>query len=910
MIVIYPNRLNNRGMETHAVTARQSLLAWLLCNGIDQATPVDSLPMSLYLNGEQVLPGMWWNTHFGPDDEVEIYREPKGTDPFSITFALIFGAKAVLSALMPKLPNMPGSSSGSGKALGEASAKGNKVKLNDVIPELFGYNPQRYLDYLNLPRRYFAGPKEQRIEMMLGVGMGYYQIQPSSVKVGETSLLSLGDGASFTIYQPGDYVGADPAHYCWYTAPEVGASSTGAAGLELTATTDLTLATTATVFNFEGDTVVLPAGSGTFPDDWEPGLVINVVAPYTYTVTDGTGDGGRDVIGGPIAQHGFVVGDTITIMGDNEGTYTVHALTSTTMQLDYAGGAPGTGLKVGTVVMAMAFSQLRFRIVTIDSSAMVVERLLNDGTADGAWPGWDPLSSNQGQVRLDSSNLEAGYRGPYPAAPAGELVDAIEWDVFYPQGLFGLGREGQFYTIPGQHVFEWRDADRGGGDPWHEVLQIVSDDSQDQQGYTFRIVLPYQMRPECRIRKIATTQGRPEEVHDTVQWYGLRGRILASSLESFPGMTVMSCNIQGGDQISSQSEALVNLSCIRMLPTLRGGVWLPMSATREISAAIGHVVRSVGYSDTKDLNIGELERLESTYWTPRGEWYDKTVTTASTVKDILKEIAQAGMADITVSRGQITPIREGVRGSAFSAMYTPQLMLDPLDITIAMPDQPDDFDGVDVKYYDHRTRQTETVKCRMLLPSGQREAGKRVETIEIEGVGDRTRAWRIGMRRRRSQVYQIEQYEFQTELSALNSELKDYVSLGTTTPGQGQSTYMEGYYNYGGASMIETSAPLDWSKPGVYKVAVRRKDGSVSGPHTATRVDDYVLSIPTPLDFEPDFGGEWMFPVLQFGLADNWCLPAIIEDVSPKGTRSCSVKAVNYDARVYDDDNNFPPAGA
>lgn len=908
MIEIYPNRLNNKDKETHAVTSRQSLLTWLHNNGIGHATPLDSLPMSLYMNGEHILPGLWWNTYFDAADSIEIYREPKGTDPFSITFALVFGAKAVLSALMPKLPNLPGTSQGTGKSLADASAKGNKVKLNDVIPECFGFNPQRYLDYLNVPRRYFAGPTEQRIEMMLCVGMGRYQIQPSSVKVGETPLLNLGDAASFTIYEPGADLSLDPAHFCWYTAPEVGASSTGAAGLELTATTDLTLSATASVMQFSAETITIPSGAGAFPSDWEPGLMVNVVAPYSYTVDDGTGTGGRDVINGPVAQLGFSPGDTITIAGQNAGTYEVFSVTATTMQLNYPGGAPATGLVTGPVVMAIAYSALRHRIVTVSASTMTVERILNDGTADGAWPGWDTLSSNQAQVRLDSSNLEAGYRGPYPACPANEVVDAIEWDVFYSQGLFGLGREGQFYLVPGQHVFEWRDADLGGA--WNEVLQIVSGDSQDQVGFTFRVDLPYQMRPECRIRKIVTTQERPDEVHDTVMWYGLRGRLLSSSKTSFEGMTVMSCNLQGGDQISSQSEALVNLSCVRLLQVLRGGVWLPEQPTREISAAIGHVVRSVGYSDTKDLNIGELERLESQYWTPRGETYDKIVASPDTVKGILKEMLQAGMSDLTVSRGQITPLREGVRGSTFSAMYNPRIMGDPLAINIKMPDQPDDFDGVDVEYYDQRTRQNETVKCRMLLPNGLYEKGLRAEKVKLEGVNDRTRAWRIGMRRRRSQFYQIESYEFTTELSALNSEMKDYVALGTSTPGQGQSAYLEGYFNYGSSSMLQVSEALDWSRPGVYMIAVRRKDGSVSGPHIATRIDDYSLTIPTPLDFEPDFSGEWMDPVIQFGLSENWCLPAIIEDIAPKGTRTCNVKAVNYDARVYDDDDNFPPAGA
>jgi hypothetical protein len=908
MIEIYPNRLNNKHKETYAVKSRQSLLTWLHNNGIGHATPLDSLPMSLYMNGEHVLPGLWWNTYFDPNDSIEIYREPKGTDPFSITFALVFGAKAVLSALMPKLPSLPGASQGTGKSLADASAKGNKVKLNDVIPECFGFNPQRYLDYLNVPRRYFAGPREQRVEMLLGVGMGRYQIQPSSVKVGETPLLNLGDGASFTIYEPGADLSADPAHFCWYTAPEVGASSTGAAGLEVTATTNLTLSATASVMEFSSDSITIPSGAGSFPTNWEAGLMVNVVAPYSYTVDNGTGTGGRDVINGPIAQHGFTPGDTITIAGQNSGTYEVFSVTATTMQLNYVGGAPANGLTTGSAVMAMGYSALRFRVVTISPSAMTVERILNDGTADGAWPGWDTLSSNQAQVRLDNSNLQAGYRGPYPAAPANEKVDAIEYDVFYAQGLFGLGREGQFYSVPGRHVFEWRDAELGGS--FTTIVQSVSGDSQDQVGFTFRIDLPYQMRPECRIRKIVTTQERPDEVHDDVMWYGLRGRLLSSSKTSFAGMTVMSCNLQGGDQISSQSEALVNLSCMRILPVLRGGVWLSEQPTREISAAVGHVVRSVGYSDTVDLNIGELERLETTYWTPRGETYDKTVAAPDTVKGILKEILQAGMSEMTVSRGQITPLREGVRGSTFSAMYNPQVMLDPLSINIKMPDQPDDFDGVDVEYYDQQTRQNETVKCRMQLPGGSYEQGLRAEKIKLEGVNDRTRAWRIGMRRRRSQFYQIESYEFQTELAALNSEMKDYVALGTSTPGQGQSAYLENYFNYGASSMLQVSVPLDWSRAGVYKVAVRRKDGSVSGPHTATRIDDYSMTIPTPLDFEPDFSGEWMDPVIQFGLSESWCLPAIIEDVTPKGTRSCNVKAVNYDARVYDDDDNFPPVGA
>ncbi|MNO00673.1 hypothetical protein D3C81_2206070 [compost metagenome] len=49
-------------------------------------------------------------------------------------------------------------------------------------------------------------------------------------------------------------------------------------------------------------------------------------------------------------------------------------------------------------------------------------------------------------------------------------------------------------------------------------------------------------------------------------------------------------------------------------------------------------------------------------------------------------------------------------------------------------------------------------------------------------------------------------------------------------------------------------------------------------------------------------------PVLQFGPKAKFCYPALIKEVNPSGTVSCNVTAVNYDERVYLDDNNFPPA--
>lgn len=903
MIEIYASRLSDEGKETYKIRKPQMVAEWLYRHGISKRTPLDKLAISLYVNDERLLPRQWLNTLITAQDRVEIYREPKGTDPFSITFALVAGAKAVLGLLMPKLPGLNQQSSQQGKALDQSSSKGNKVKVNDVRPELFGYNPQRYPDYLVPPRSYFAAPREIRTEMCLAVGQGSYQINANEIKTGETPLTSLGSDALFTVYGPGADLSANPAHFFWYTAPEVGASNTGASGLELTTGSALTSRVTASVMNFSGDTVTLPSGAGTFPADWPTGIIVNVAAPYNFTIADGTGTGGRDVISGPIAQYNFIVGDQIQITGQNQGFYTVSAVTPTTLELDYDGGAPGTGLVIGPVVMSISYRNTQFRILAITTTTMQVKRIRADGADDNSWPGWDALSSNVAQILLDSSNLAAGYRGPFPACPVGQLVSAIEVDIFYPSGIVFLDAKGNYGQLIAYQSWEYRDMALGGA--WTVTEIQATDNTLDAQGYTYRIVLPYPMRPEVRMKKIFVNQGSGDpdkEQNDTMMWKALKGLMYQSSPLSYPGMTVLTCDIRGGDRISSQSESLINLACTRILPVLRNGQWMPPQPTREISAAVGHIIRNVGYSDTTDIDLVELDRLESTRWTPRGDTYDRIVTDSKTVKSNLVDALSVGFSELTIDRGLLVPVRDEPRGPSFDHIYNPHVMLEPLADNFVMPNQPDDFDGVDVEYYDHITRQDETVECRI---AG--DTGERVEKLRVDGIGSRTKAYQWGMRRRRAHIYRQRQYSFKTELDALNSAYFDYVALGSATPGYGQSAEVVGYVG-GSPVTLVVSQPLDWSTPGIHKVAVRRLDGSGSGPYVATRIDDYTFTIPT-LDFVPDLSGDIDTPpIVQFGHEYNWTYPALITDVSPSGTRTCSVKAVNYDPRMYLSDDAFPPS--
>lgn len=901
MIEVFASRFPDAPREQYELKGKTTVLTWLYANGIGRDRDLQSLPMSVHVNGMHQLPSQWGECSISPNDYVEIYREPKGTDPFSITFALVFGAKAALTALMPKLPTQSTSAGPrAGEGLDEASAKGNKVKLNSSRVQIFGNVPQRYPDFATPSRRYFAAPREQRIEMCMFVGEGYYEIPISRIKVGETPLVSLGDDARFAIYAPGESLASDEAHVNWYPSPEVGVSSSGTAGLQLTVTTPLTETVTASSMTFNAETVAIAVGAGSFPTDWTPDLLLQIAAPYPYTITDGDSSDPRDVIHGDIAALGFPNGATIQIAGANAGTYVVASQTPTQLRLDYLGGVPASGLVLGAVTMAFGYPGLRFKVTSITPQLMSVDRILEDGNVDTSWPGWPLRTTNLGVIGLDSSNYSGGYRGAFPACPAGELVDAIEWSVLFTT-LVGITREGNEFPATSRHVFEYRDMAIGGA--WTALTKTMTANSMDAVGFTFREILPYPMRPECRIRRIAQTD---REIKDESQWYSLYGRMYSQSPTSYAGMTMLTCDIRGGDRLSTRAENLVNLECTRKLPILRGGVWQPMQATREISAAIGYICRDIGYSDTEDLDISTLERLESTRWTPRGEYYDRIIMDQGTVKEFLVEALKPGMSELTIDRGVITAVRDEARGETFDHVYNPRVMLAPLTRSFTGPELPDQFDGVDIEYYDHSTKQDETVKCRLEISPGVYEPGTKVKKERLEGVGDRTRAWRYGMRLRRSFLYRQGEFEFETELAGLNSSYFSYTGLGDSTPNYGQNSEIVGYAP-GTPYTLVSSVALDWSQSGTHKVIVRRRDGTASGPYIATRVDDYTFTIPT-LDFEPLIHSAMLPPIIQFGHESRWVYPALITEVNPKGTRSCGMKAVNYDVRMYADDNNFPPA--
>ncbi|WP_458373000.1 host specificity factor TipJ family phage tail protein [Pseudomonas laurylsulfatiphila] len=1021
MIEFFPNKMaGSQPLATFTTDRRMTLEEWLL-----EQTPLykrgEAQPVSIAINGEMIEARLWHKVKFRPADHVQVWNEPKGSDPFTITALLVVAAFAATKLLMPKMPGMPSNSGvAQGSPLDEASAKGNKVKLGELIRNIAGHQ-KVYPSYLAEPRTWFAAPREKWVEMLLYVSEGALDIPINKLKVGETPLISLGADAQVAIYVPGADVSADTASMLWFNAKEVGASSSGTSGLELTQSTNITPSATASAYQFNGNTIAIPAGAGSFPADWETGLVVHALAPYAYTVVDG--GVGRDIIQGPLDMLDPVPGMLIEVAGANAGNYVVNSYTpyvpavppstgtastilgssvptrydfdvtplsvtvalgstpyavnlttattnlaglvsafnaakgsapflasassgkllitqlgtfggetmvatggadilgsspiNTTgtaasagtpevpaqMTLDYDGGAPVNGLALGSGLATIGPRGLRYRITAFGTSIMTVDRLTASGSIDAGWIGFSAMETVSGVVSLDPSSLEGGYRGPFSCSPEAEKVTHIEYTVTFANGLIGMGRKGDEYAIYSSHQFEYRDMDVAG--PWTVQTQSVTGHSRDAQGFTFRIALPYPMRPECRIKRLPKGGGaNSAEWVDSPAWESLRG-LRQTHPTSYPGMTVMSVKIRGGDRLSAQSESQVNGEATRVLPVRSGGVWQAPVATRGIVPWCLNVLKSLGYEDG-DIDLAEWDRLDLVF-NAAGQYYDETIDDNSTAKDRLNDALACGFAELTIKNGLVSLVRDEPRAifdityGPKTQTYSPQNMTKKLSIAGPLTSL-NDFDGVDVEYYSNITWAWETVPCRW--PG---DAGNKVEKVKLPGVGDRNRAYQFGMRRRGHQKFRQDTYTWETELAGMNSGYLSFCAVASDTPGQCQSAELVSVQAVSGGFLLESSGPIDWSAPEIYKVGISRADGSLSGPYQGAQIDDFHVQI-ADLDFVPDtsMSGNMSLPQLLIGPSSKWAYPVLVTRSDPSNG-NVALKGMPYDARVYTYDSATAP---
>ena len=350
-----------------------------------------------------------------------------------------------------------------------------------------------------------------------------------------------------------------------------------------------------------------------------------------------------------------------------------------TLAYDGAAGTAFGGLPPGSVSLAISRGQSEYRITAVSGFTLLVQRLTEVGVVDTSWPGW--TSRTVTDYRATGLEEGEGWLGPFLVCPNGETTDAFEYDFNFPGGLIWYTDKGNKRTFTVTVRVAWRAY--GSGDPWSVRTHNYTATSPDALGFTERITLATPGQIEVRVRRVTERGGN--SARDACFWQGLRAR-LPQRPTRYDDLTTIGLTVTTGTKLAAQTDRRFNVEATRLYDN---------GNARSISGAMTHVMRSLGLP-ADQIDTDTLNHLESTYWTPRGEFFDYSAEKSGTsALDLLQMAAQAGMGYFLLIDSMCSAGREGIK--AWRGGISPQRQLEPLTTSFTSPG-PDDFDGVDVTY--------------------------------------------------------------------------------------------------------------------------------------------------------------------------------------------------------------------
>lgn len=591
---------------------------------------------------------------------------------------------------------------------------------------------------------------------------------------------------------------------------------------------------------------------------FEPGL--SIVELPTYS--------GRRITVNNTAGGARMFGD---INAANAATVTGTAATS------------GTGAKLklvdfvadsGNVQLSINKEGERFVITGATPTQIVVDRV--DENNVSTWLGWGAgFETLNALIQIDPDSLEGGWVGSFSATPGNELCSAIEYDVMLTQGLGHVDKKGNLNPENIAVEIRYREDNN---DPWITVEKWWNGSYKDAVAFTGLIEInPPRRIMEVQMRRL-WGESQSLQIVDAAEWFGLRSKIVGSPL-SYPDFTTIAIRVKG--IISQETEEMVSSVCTRML----NGV-----PERSIAAAVRYIAKRA------ELDEDALDDLDA-IWQARGDTFDFSFEKQATIKQALQTALSPGFAEFTIDSGQVKPVREAIIPPELEDAYTHSFSYQNTTGGISTSynlDREDQVDGIDVEYIDERTFRIETIRC-----EEPGSLGLKVEKLTADGIINRDRAYRWGMRQLMDRKYSRVQHKARTMLDALNASYGGYVSFINEVPGWSQSALVARV----NGNEIRSTEPLDWQDSETHVIALRRADGTMTKAQVATRIDKYTASAPQPWDFIP-------IPhetIIYFGIEERTFNKGIVRSVTPSGMQA-TITAVGYNPLKYQYDDAEAPA--
>ena len=511
-------------------------------------------------------------------------------------------------------------------------------------------------------------------------------------------------------------------------------------------------------------------------------------------------------------------------------------------------------------------------------------------------------SADVGEAQLPGSEAGSPWKGPFPCNPPGTVIGVTQADIAAPRGLYfanaGGGLDARGFTLEVE-VQRVDDIDNPLG-AWTALSGIsVSMATTTPQRFSYSWALPQVGRWQMRIRRTDAKDGSAQAGHEVV-WFGLRGQLTTD--RRFPGLTVLAIRMRASGQLTDLQTRNINVVATRKLRTLLpdGTMSATLAPSRSTADAMAEMLLASyggGLSESK-VDLASFYAGKP-LWDSRGYTFDGVFDTSRPLYEALQMAARTVRAVPIVQGGKVRLVRD-VEKSVPVAMFTQRNILrHSFEIEYLLPTD-ETADAVTGEYMDPQTWRPRDVT--VALPDSQALNPTR---RQLFGVTNRQQArwvlwyW-VNVNRYRRRLI-----SWRTELEGLSALYGDPIRLAHDLPAWGQSAEATDFD--AGTRTLEVTEPLTWTEGATHFVALRKRDGTMAGPFTATQGDDarqLVIGAGTLPTI--DVGGDRERTHIAFGKGESWAAKLKIVAVRPRQDLVVELAAVDDDPRVYGD----PPVEA
>lgn len=976
----------------------------------------DKLSVSIYIDGRKAS----WDTPLFDVEELKIIVEPQGVEAaFAIVAAIVAVTSVAYSLyMMNRLKTDNPAKTSDTSTIYDVNAQGNKVKLQQVVPENFGLI-KHFPDYLADKHTFYRRNKKY-IDMILCQGVGYYEHKTngSDIYIGNTPFNGYpSSDVKWQIFDPGEDISENSIeagmHKCWYSSPEVTSSGktldpvgnvdpsesggyvvyTGGkatasyqsgglswhimpksfcgvywsyAGYRPSVTTgggqafvlaDANIGVKAGDYiritnaldvrswaaDADADAVLLESGNlritwaGTWSDlaciadtsvnvtltKWEK-IVIGYGNGPIYQTYYGTVSGECDVISYSAADGKItieisgltlpeVTGKPATYPGDDSSGYTVTIKqTLSDSVIDPLTGEkrlPDNGTyeitDVGSTTVkgnpanpSAGGNNTSYERTEVSAPVYTVKRIDPDTDTEIPWSGFwgsdhwvDGVADDALTVSYQENAAAAEakeYAGPYRACPIGATATEYEVDIDFPAGLGYLNSTGKYDERTVTLSIEWR---KVGTSAWTAYEYKKTAGTGDELAETITFTLD-EGAYECRIKNLSDKVDDAAQV-DTVKWTGLKSCI--AQPKTYDGMTVILCRFRGSETLSELSENQIATFWTRKLAPVGGS---GLVTTEDIAPAVQYILQNSKYANIIDAD--SLKALDA-YCKNHGYVLSGTIDDDSTLLDELRNVLKTCMAEVTVTDNKVAFawMVKKTDSDPYQQLFTPQNLTAAPGVNLTFA-KDDDVKEIELSYIDSVTWKTSTYFYHLDEKGAVVETTyattKNAEKLDTWGVkgtnANHAQARALAERRLKFLTYCKTQYEIQTELDGLNCQYLDYVGLILPQELSNITGRITEYDSTAKTITVDQSIPARFDSGVVY---VRKKDGS-SINYPFVRKDALTLEISGSfIAWDPEYGKTLEYPFFAIGEI----VPCWVQSVEP-GDKSCTLKLVNYDARIFE----------